>query len=232
VEEFEMGQTETNSLMHAAEVIHWVALGVMGLVYTIRLFWLFRFKAGRDRQQPGERGSTSLYPAAYSMANVAMPWIMESTRNGPFFYFTFVVFHVGVAVGIFTAFISSLYPPIVENQAVALIFMILIGGAFLVSLGRIVRRFAVSYLRLISTPDDYFALFTLTVWFGIGVPAVGRLGGYLDNDGYMTAYLFATSFFLLYVPFSKISHYLYYPFTRYWIGKTLGHRGSMPAVRG
>ena len=37
-----------------------------------------------------------------------------------------------------------------------------------------------------------------------------------------------TSFFLIYVPFSKISHYLYYPFTRYWLGKTLGHRGSMP----
>jgi hypothetical protein len=44
-------------------------------------------------------------------------------------------------------------------------------------------------------------------------------------------FLLATSFFLVYVPFSKISHYLYYPFTRYWLGKALGHRGSYPYAR-
>jgi hypothetical protein len=30
------------------------------------------------------------------------------------------------------------------------------------------------------------------------------------------------------VPFSKISHYLYYPFTRYYLGKSLGYRGVYP----
>ena len=58
------------------------------------------------------------------------------------------------------------------------------------------------------------------------------LAGALESEGNMIAYLFATSFFLIYVPFSKISHYLYYPFTRFWIGRTLGHRGSMPATKG
>ena len=48
----------------------------------------------------------------------------------------------------------------------------------------------------------------------------------------MVAYLLLTSFFLLYVPFSKISHYLYYPFTRIWLGRTLGHRGTFPLVKG
>jgi hypothetical protein len=51
------------------------------------------------------------------------------------------------------------------------------------------------------------------------------------GDGYQIAYLYLTSFFLLYVPFSKISHYLYYPFTRWWIGRALGHRGSFPVAR-
>jgi hypothetical protein len=37
-----------------------------------------------------------------------------------------------------------------------------------------------------------------------------------------------TAFFLIYVPFSKISHYLYYPFARFLLGKTLGHRGVYP----
>ena len=57
---------------------------------------------------------------------------------------------------------------------------------------------------------------------------IGRPAG----DGYIVSYLLLTSFFLLYVPFSKISHYLYYPFTRLWLGRTLGHRGTYPLVKG
>ena len=45
------------------------------------------------------------------------------------------------------------------------------------------------------------------------------------------AYFFLTAFFLVYVPFSKISHYLYYPFARWYLGRTLGHRGVMPLKR-
>lgn len=224
-----MEHAEASGLLNVAEVVHWVALAIMGLVYTIRLFWLFRFKAGRDRQLPGEKyGDTSVYPALYSLGNVAMPWLMESTRNNIPFYLSFVIFHVGVAAGIFFAVVGSAYRPLVEIPAVAYALMVLIGAAFLVSVGRIVRRLARPVLRLISTPDDYFCLITLTVWFGLGVPAVAHVVGLFGGEGYLVAYLFATSFFLIYVPFSKISHYLYYPFTRYWIGRTLGHRGSMP----
>ena len=227
-----MEHAEAGSLLHTAEVVHFATLGVMILVYVLRLFWLLRFKAGRDRQAPGERfGDTSLSPAMYSMMNVAMPWAMESTRKDLLFYVSFVVFHLGVAAGITFAFLSSVYRPLFEIPAVAHAFMVIIGAALLVSVIRIVRRLVVPVMRLISTPDDYFALLTLTVWFALGVPAVGSMAGIVAGDVYLAAYLFATSFFLIYVPFSKISHYLYYPFTRYYIGKTLGHRGSLPAVR-
>ena len=56
--------------------------------------------------------------------------------------------------------------------------------------------------------------------------------GWLQSELVLVVFLLYTSFFLIYVPFSKISHYLYYPFTRYWLGRSLGHRGSMPYVRG
>ena len=226
-----MESPQAGGLLHTAEIVHFAALAVMILVYALRLAWLLRFKAGRDRQAPGERfGNTSLSPAMYSMMNVAMPWAMESTRKGLLFYLTFVVFHLGVVAGISFAFVGSLYRPLFEVPAVAYLFMAVIAGALLVSLIRIVRRFVRPVMRLISTPDDYFALFTLTVWFALGIPAVGSILGLVQGDTYLVAYLFATSFFLVYVPFSKISHYLYYPFTRYYIGKTLGHRGSLPAL--
>jgi hypothetical protein len=183
------------------------------LVYTMRVLWLTNFKAGKDRSPPGGGGRTSAKKGAYySLANVAMPWSMESTRRGWFFYLTFAVFHLGITCGIALAFISTLSRPI----------------------GRMIRRVAVPVMRLISTPDDYFSLFMLTIWFLFGTVTQAHVAGapQFPQEGWMIAYLYLTSFFLLYVPFSKISHYLYYPFTRWYIGKALGHRGSYPVLRG
>jgi nitrate reductase gamma subunit len=99
---------------------------------------------------------------------------------------------------------------------------------------RIARRTLRPLMRLISTPDDYFSLFMLTVWFAIGAATQAYLMGIwgVTSDIFQIVYLYLTSFFLLYVPFSKISHYLYYPFTRIYIGRALGHRGSYPVARG
>lgn len=222
-----------SNLLHTAEIVHWVALGVMGVVYTVRLFWLLHFKAGKDRQAPGDRGRTDLGPAMYSMLNVAMPWAMESTRKtkGLFFWITFVLFHIGVVAGIALAVFSSLAPAFFQNPTVAQVFMGFLGIASLIGFVRILRRIFKPVLRLISTPDDYFSVTILTGWFFTGVLAQAHMAGFLNNENYLIVFLFATSFFLIYVPFSKISHYLYYPFIRYYIGKTLGHRGSLAASR-
>ncbi|MCP4601948.1 MAG: hypothetical protein GY847_15775 [Proteobacteria bacterium] len=223
-----------NSALHIVEIVHWLALAIMGLVYTIRLFWIFKFNAGRDRQKIGDHGTTSLGPPAYSMLNVAMPWAMESTRKGMgfIFYLSFVLFHIGVVAGIFLAIYSSLNPEFFKIPIVANAFMLMLGVAFLVGVIRILRRMVMPVMRLISTPDDYFSVFMLTGWFLTGVLAQAHIAGHLPDTMYMVVFLAVTSFFLVYVPFSKISHYLYYPFTRYYIGKTLGHRGSMPASQG
>ncbi len=218
--------------LHLVEIIHWAALAFMALVYTIRLMWLFRFNAGRDRQRPGDHGDTSLRPAMFSLANIAMPWGMESTRTNYPFYLTFAIFHIGVVAGIFLAFISGLYLPLVQIPIVSYAMLAILGGAFLVSVYRVLRRFSSPVLKLISSPDDYFCVLMLTGWFLTGFLAQAHIAGYLPSKWYLVAHLASTSFFLIYVPFSKISHYLYYPFTRYYIGKTLGHRGSMPPQKG
>jgi nitrate reductase gamma subunit len=228
-----MEHAETNTLLASAETIHWIALAIMATVYTVRLWWLLQFRSARERQPPGQPDRTNATRGGlYSLANVLMPWAMESTRKGLPFYLTFIVFHVGVAAGIALAFTSSLYRPAVEIPAVATTIMALLGAAFLIGLFRIVRRFTLPHLRLISSPDDYFAVIMLTGWFLSGLLAQAHVLGWLRSELFLVAFLLATSFFLIYVPFSKISHYLYYPFTRYWLGRSLGHRGSMPYARG
>ena len=226
-----------SSMLVTAEIVHWIALGVMAIVYTMRLRWLFKFKAGKDLSAPGNPGqSTAKAGGRHSLFNVAMPWGMESTRKpkGFVFWLSFVLFHLGVVAGIALAFVSTIAPSVYRIPAVAWTSGALIGAAFLVAIYRIFRRLGRPVMRLISTPDDYFSLAMLTVWFGLGVLTqahIAGVGGY-GNQMILVAYLYLTSFFLLYVPFSKISHYLYYPFTRLWIGRALGHRGSYPYSRG
>ncbi len=232
-----MPEHEPSSLLAAVEVIHWLALAFMAVVYVARLMWLFRFNKAGDRSKPGNPSQADARRGSlYSLGNVVMPWSMESTRKptGFIFYLSFVVFHLGVVAGISLAFISGLYRPLLEGRAVATVMGVILGAAFLVALYRILRRVGRPVMRLISTPDDYFSLIMLTVWFLLGVLAQAHIAGAASfrNEGYLVAFLIATSFFLVYVPFSKISHYLYYPFTRYWIGRALGHRGSYPYSRG
>jgi nitrate reductase gamma subunit len=226
-----------SELLHFAEHrLQEVALVIMAVVYTTRLVWLFRFRAGRDRQPATGRATTSPILAApttsprkgglYSLGNIFMPWAMESTRTRPFFYAQFVIFHLGVTANILLSFLIPYVPSLLASATVVLAFQTIIGAAFVVGCMRMVRRITKPVMRAISTPDDYFSLTLLTVWFLCGVLAAPNQtqGG----ETHLLLYFFITAFFLIYVPFSKISHYLYYPFTRYWLGRTLGHRGVFP----
>ena len=224
---------ETSDLLQFIHTLHWYALGFMGLVYILRINWFVkRFKAGGERQAatgvPGR--TTPKKGILYSWGNVAMPWAMESSRTRPFFYAQFVAFHLGVTAAILLLFIIPWWPGLLETQAGVLVLRIPIGAAFLVGLGRMVRRFGDKYMRAISSPDDYFSLILLTVWFFFSFLAVPNSTA--NGEWHLIGYFLLASFFLVYVPFSKISHYLYYPFTRYYIGKSLGHRGVFPIVRG
>jgi len=228
---------EVSPALHTAEVVHWIALVVMAVVYTLRIRWLLSFNLGKDKSAPGNPSQSNKQRGArYSFFNVAMPWSMESTRKpkGFIFYMSFVIFHLGVVAGITLAFVSTIAPDVMRVPAVAQITMAFLVGAFLVSVYRIFRRTLRPLMRLISTPDDYFSLLMLTAWFGLGACTQAYLMGIwgMTSETLIVAYLYLTSFFLLYVPFSKISHYLYYPFTRTYIGRALGHRGSYPVVRG
>ena len=221
-----------SELLHfSAHTLQEVALGFMALVYITRVAWFLRFKAGKERQAPtGSIDRTKVKGILYSWANIAMPWSMESTRTKPFLYAQFVVFHIGVTTAIALSFIIPYAPAWLENRTLVLALQAAIGAAFVVGLIRIVRRVGNLHMRAISSPDDYFSLLLLTVWFAFAFLAVPNQT--TNGEWHLLTFFFLTAFFLAYVPFSKISHYLYYPFTRYYLGKTLAHRGVYPMERG
>ena len=223
---------EMSGFLHFSEhTLQEAALSLMALVYLVRIFWFLSFKAGRDRQPTTARPGTGVTRGVlYSWANIAMPWAMESTRTNPFLYAQFVWFHLGVTAAIGLSFVIPYWPWMLEIAGVVPILQVVIGGACLVGVLRIIRRVRDPYMRAISSPDDHFSLWLLTIWFFfafLSVPNSTALG-----EWPLLTYFVLTAFFLVYVPFSKISHYLYYPFTRYYLGKTLGFRGVFPMVRG
>lgn len=203
----------------------------MAIVYILRIRWLLRFKAGGERQAPTGAPDTSRRKGIlYSWANIAMPWAMESTRSKQFLYAQFVVFHLGVTAAIGLSFIIPYMPGLLAYTPFVRLIQALTAAAFVVGCMRLARRIANPYLRAISTPDDYFSLMLLTIWFAFATLAAPN--DLSRGEGILLIYFLMTAFFLIYVPFSKISHYLYYPFTRYWFGKSMGHRGVYPIRRG
>jgi len=221
-----------SELLHFSEhTLQEVALGFMALVYVIRVIWYLKHTAGGERQaSTAPPGTSQMRGIVYSWANVAMPWAMESTRRHWMLYTQFVLFHLGVTAAIGLSFVIPYTPGLLESGALVLVLQIIIGAAFVVGVVRMIRRVSDPYMRAISSPDDYFSLALLTVWFLFASLAVPN--DITGGEGIVLSYFLLTAFFLVYVPFSKISHYLYYPFTRYYLGKSLTYRGVFPVPRG
>jgi hypothetical protein len=206
------------------------ALIFMAVVYVIRIRWIMSFTATKERQPATGRGVEDPSKGKrYALASIVMPWAMESSRTHPFFYIQFVIFHLGVVAAIALSFIIPYGPGLLNSSFMTVVLQIFIGGAFIIGIMRLYRRITNVYIRAISSPDDYFSLLLLTVWFAFAFISIPNdISG---GEWHILTYFILTAFFLIYVPFSKISHYLYYPFARYYIGKSFGRRGVFPMKR-
>lgn len=203
------------------------ALAFMAFVYVLRVVWLMRFRRARERTFAEGNASRG---AGLSLMNIALPWAMESTRRKPFFYLQFVIFHLGITAAISATFIIPYHPEFFEKPLAVRGFQAIIGAAFLVGLCRLWRRLRDPRIRAISTPDDYASLALLISYFAAAVLAVPNEPA--RSEAPLLVFFGLTALFLVYVPFSKIGHYLYYPFARVFLGRTLGHRGVLPPSRG
>ena len=168
-----------------------------------------------------QKGSP-LVGALRSYANIFIPWSMESAQKHPWRWVEFGAYHVGALVAILNTFTTPFAPGIM-TQPVRWVFAVLIAPAFLLGFVKLARRVTRPEMRLISTPDDYFALASVELFFFTGVMAL-----LIDTSVWRTIYFLITAGFLFYVPFSKISHYVYFFFAAAITGGRYGKRGVRP----
>jgi len=206
--------------------VHHAALAFMVVVNALRLVWMFRFRSGKERTWRAGREGAGV---GFSLTTIARPGVMESARKNPIFYLQFVLFHLGVVTAIAETFIIPSAPGWFRIPIVLWAFRAIVGAAFVVGLLRLARRLRDKAVRLISSADDYFSLILVILFFGTAFLAL--LGRFQRSEVLFLAFFGVTAVFLVYEPFSKIIHYLYFPFTHFFLGRTLGHRGVYPLRR-
>jgi len=216
-----------NQVSHALaileEPVQYVCLLFMASMYAIKIYQLVKKPFPPERAElKGDRTAG----VVHSMANIFRPRGMESSRKNLYFYAEFMIFHIAVALTIGSTFFIPLTPQLMTPTASAVI-MVFMGLAFLIGLRRIYRRLTAPEIRIISAPDDYFAVILMTVFFAVGFVTMYLWIQGKPETGWMWIFFLMTTFFLLYVPFSKISHYVLYPFGRYNFGMVFGGRGVL-----
>ncbi len=213
----------SNALRILEEPIQYVCLTWMATLYAIKIYQLLKKPLPPEKAElKGDRVAGALH----ALTNVLRPWDMESTSKHPFFYAEFMIFHIAVALTIGSTFFIPLVPGLM-TPLVTKVIMTFMGLAFLIGIRRIIRRLIVPEIKIITTFDDMFAITLMTTFFLVGFIAMNQWLAGIKGDTMMWAFFLMTTFFLIYVPFSKISHYVLYPFGRIHFGLIFGGRGVL-----
>jgi hypothetical protein len=213
----------SDGFVHFAEYeLQIIALVWLCVLYVIKAFQLSRLPMLREKA-PIKGNAVS--GALRSYTNIFIPWSMESSRKHFWRWVEFGTYHVGAGIAILNTFTSPFVPGMM-TEPVRWAFAILIVPALVLGLVKLVRRITRPEMRLISTPDDYFALASVEVYFFFAIMAL-----LVNTPLWRTIYFLITAGFLFYVPFSKISHYVYFFFAAAITGSRYGRRGVRPQAR-
>ncbi len=199
-----------------------IALSWLALAYLIKIYQILRLP--RPREVAPGMGSQEL-GVIYSYATLFLPWSMESTRRHLWRWVEFAIYHLGAGAAILATFTIPFAPSIMTRD-MSLAMAVLVAGAFVMGILKLWRRITSPDLRLVSTPDDYFSLAGVEVFFLFTFMALVT-----ELPGWMKAYFISTAAFLFYVPFSKISHYVQWFFARAFFGLRFGRRGVITPGR-
>ncbi len=212
------------TFLHFAEFeLQIIALSVFAILYAIKAWTLARLPMSwENAPAKGSPGAG----VAYSYAATVVPSLMSSATQHRTRWLEFGLYHIGAGLAILSTFTLPFTPQIMI-QPVRILFAIFVALALVVGGIRLWRRTADPTLRVVSTPDDYFSLAAVEVFFFLTVMTL-----VVDAPGWRLAYFLVTAAFLFYVPFSKISHYVYWFFARVLMGVRYGRRGVMPRAGG
>lgn len=199
-----------------------IALIIFVGLYTLKIAQLMKLPLPKESAPASGNAARGV---VFSFSTLINPLSMDSTTKHIWRWIEFFLYHLGALAAILATFTLPFAPGLM-TYPVRLVIAVLIGLASLVGVVKLGRRLVNPHMRHISVPDDYFSLAAVEVFF---IVAAGCLVFY--SDGWRFVYFLITALFLIYVPFSKISHYVYWFFARVYLGIRFGRRGILPRKR-
>ncbi len=209
-----MSTVETSAAIAA---IVGAVVAVVGCAWHVRWMFSLPFK-GDVATAKGSASKGVMYAYTLGMA----PWEKESTRRHMVGYLRGVLFHVGIFAAL-VVFVASPWATVIWPSVRLLLAAVACLGGIAGLLG-LAARFGEHNLRAISTKDDYFAvalvnLFVLTSALAVLSPSA------------VPVFYVVSAVTLVYLPFGKVRHCVYFFFSRFAFGVFFGHRGVIEGAR-
>jgi hypothetical protein len=158
----------------------------------------------------------------YSYTIGMLPWKKESARLHKLVYIRGVLLHLGIFSSIVLLWLSLFAD--IKSLSGGLAFSPFLGLGFLAGLTAVVARIIDKNLRALNRPDDFVSLVLVTLMmlsaFGFILDIIGR-----------EVFWGVVSTMLLYLPWSKIPHVVYFFFAKNLYTIYYGRRGVMPAPK-
>jgi hypothetical protein len=184
---------------------------ILGLAFKINEIMNRPYKQDLSRPR-GNIGESMLYAFTLGMA----PWEKESTRIHWIAYIRGILFHVGVFMA-FAVFFVSPWLAAVPLLLSGLAMLVTAAGA-VAGFAGIWMRWTEENLRALSLPDDYFSVFVTSSFVGLAFFA-------LLWPVTLPAFYIISAVMLVYIPFSKIRHCVYFFYAKFFFGQGFGRRG-------
>ena len=206
-----------------------VSAAICFVAFLVQAICLFRLGIPKDlSKQSGSVSKGVLYSCTVAMS----PTQKESAYKHLPTYTAGILFHIGICLTILFFFwmLISMFFDLRLPDTIGLILMIALIISSFCGVAILLKRFVKRELRYLSSPDDYISNILTTaaqiatfcyIYFAI-------YSFSCTGDCAAIAYFLIMSLLLLWMPFGKTKHVLYFFFARYHLGYFYGRRGSWP----
>jgi nitrate reductase gamma subunit len=177
-------------------------------------------KVKLTRKDYSVRSGNPLKGVIYNFTWAMMPRHKETLRFHPCEFLIGVLMHFGVLLAILKAVVLTVKPDFLNPYPV--LPGVIFGIASLCALYLFIRRATHRELRIISCPDDYFAIL-LTLDF----ITVSLLHEYHMIS--LGSFMIHAIVLFVYFPLGKLKHAVFFFLARADYGARLGYRGTYPA---
>ena len=191
-----------------------LAFSLAAFGWRLRIFNHLARPADRASQK-GNLKAGVLYAYTLGMA----PWSKESTRLHMLAYLRGVAFHLGIFLGL-GLLVASPWVHLLP----AWLRLLLAAGAGLGAVFGLIgfaMRLVEHTLKAISNRDDLFTVFLVSLFL-----AAAAL--WLLAPAAAPVFYLLSALMLIYAPFSKIRHCIYFAYSRLFYGKFIGSRAVLP----